>query len=84
MRPASPIVVATIKAPSSEAAILRSSFRDQYRRRQREVADIDGHYAGTLDSQPDQSKLTSETSSPPIIAQSSQFKQDRPILFVQR
>jgi hypothetical protein len=80
MRPASPIVVATIKAPSPEAAILRSSFRHQYRRRQREVADIDGHYAGTLDSQP----ATSETSSPPIIAQSSQFKQDRPIPFVQR
>jgi RNA polymerase sigma-70 factor, ECF subfamily len=35
--------------------ILRNRFRDQYRRRQREVEDTDGHYAGTLNSQPEQS-----------------------------
>jgi RNA polymerase sigma-70 factor, ECF subfamily len=35
--------------------ILRNRFRDQYRRRQREVEDADGHYADTLNSQPDQS-----------------------------
>jgi RNA polymerase sigma-70 factor (ECF subfamily) len=35
--------------------ILRNQFRDQYRKRQREVEDADGHYAGTLNSQPDQS-----------------------------
>ena len=34
--------------------ILRNRFRDQYRRRQREIEDADGHYAGTLNSQPDQ------------------------------
>jgi RNA polymerase sigma-70 factor (ECF subfamily) len=34
--------------------ILRNRFRDQYRRRQREVEDTDGHYAGTLNSQPEQ------------------------------
>src|ERR1700758_3249998 len=34
--------------------ILRNRFRDQHRRRQREVDDVDGHYAGTLTSQPDQ------------------------------
>jgi RNA polymerase sigma-70 factor (ECF subfamily) len=33
---------------------LRNRFRDQYRRRQREIKDADGHYAGTLNSQPDQ------------------------------
>jgi RNA polymerase sigma-70 factor, ECF subfamily len=37
------------------ATILRNRFRDQYRRRQREVDDGDGYYAGTLNSQPDQS-----------------------------
>jgi RNA polymerase sigma-70 factor, ECF subfamily len=35
--------------------ILRNRFRDQYRRRQREVEDTDGYYAGTLNSQPEQS-----------------------------
>ena len=35
--------------------ILRDWFRDQYRRRQREVEDGDGHYAKTLNSQPEQS-----------------------------
>ena len=35
--------------------ILRNRFRDQYRRRQREVEDGDGHYAETLNSQPEQS-----------------------------
>jgi RNA polymerase sigma-70 factor, ECF subfamily len=35
--------------------ILRNRFRDQYRRRQREVEDADGHYAETLNSQPEQS-----------------------------
>ena len=35
--------------------ILRNRFRDQYRRRQREVEDGDGHYAKTLNSQPEQS-----------------------------
>jgi RNA polymerase sigma-70 factor, ECF subfamily len=34
--------------------ILRNLFRDQYRRRQREVEDTDGHYAGTLNSHPEQ------------------------------
>ena len=34
--------------------ILRNRFRDQYRRRRREIEDADGHYAGTLNSQPDQ------------------------------
>jgi RNA polymerase sigma-70 factor (ECF subfamily) len=37
------------------ATILRNRLRDQYRRRQREVEDADGHYAGMLNSQPDQS-----------------------------
>jgi RNA polymerase sigma-70 factor, ECF subfamily len=37
------------------ATILRNRFRDQYRRRQREVEDTDGNYAGTLKSQPEQS-----------------------------
>jgi RNA polymerase sigma-70 factor (ECF subfamily) len=35
--------------------ILRNRFRDQYRRRQREVEDADGHYSGRLNSQPEQS-----------------------------
>jgi RNA polymerase sigma-70 factor (ECF subfamily) len=30
--------------------ILRNQFRDQYRKRQREVEDADGHYAGTLNN----------------------------------
>lgn len=36
------------------ATILRNRFRDQYRRRQREVDDGDGYYAGTLNTQPEQ------------------------------
>jgi RNA polymerase sigma-70 factor, ECF subfamily len=35
--------------------ILRNRFRDQYRKRQREVEDADGYYVETLNSQPDQS-----------------------------
>jgi RNA polymerase sigma-70 factor, ECF subfamily len=35
--------------------ILRNRFRDQYRKRQREVEDADGHYTGTLNSRPEQS-----------------------------
>jgi RNA polymerase sigma-70 factor (ECF subfamily) len=35
--------------------ILRNRFRDQYRRRQREAEDADGHHSGTLNSQPEQS-----------------------------
>jgi RNA polymerase sigma-70 factor, ECF subfamily len=34
--------------------ILRNQYRDEYRKRRREVEDPDGHYAGTLKSQPDQ------------------------------
>ena len=34
--------------------ILRNQYRDEYRKRRREVEDADGHYAGTLKSQPEQ------------------------------
>ncbi len=34
--------------------ILRNHFRSEYRKRRREVADGEGHYAETLKSQPDQ------------------------------
>jgi RNA polymerase sigma-70 factor, ECF subfamily len=34
--------------------ILRNLFRDQYRKRQREVEDVDGYYAETLNSEPEQ------------------------------
>jgi RNA polymerase sigma-70 factor (ECF subfamily) len=34
--------------------ILRNRFRDQYRKRQREVEDADGHYAEALSSEPEQ------------------------------
>jgi len=35
--------------------ILRNRFRDQHRKQQHEVEDVDGHYTGTLNSQPNQS-----------------------------
>ena len=34
--------------------ILRNHFRSEYRKRRREVEDVEGHYAETLKSQPDQ------------------------------
>lgn len=34
--------------------ILRNHFRSEYRKRRREVEDSDGHYAGSLKSQPEQ------------------------------
>jgi len=34
--------------------ILRNQFREEYRKRQREVEDVDGRYAETLTSQPEQ------------------------------
>jgi RNA polymerase sigma-70 factor (ECF subfamily) len=37
--------------------ILRNVFRDQYRRRQREVEDAEGHYAAALTSEPEQTAL---------------------------
>jgi RNA polymerase sigma-70 factor, ECF subfamily len=34
--------------------ILRNQFREQYRRRRREVEDVDGHYAEMLKTEPEQ------------------------------